>query len=260
MAGDWIPYTTDLPRKPEVLRIASLTGQDRFRVVGLLLSFWSFVDEQSEDGVVRLSVREVADTLAQISENFLRAMASVGWLEIHEDRLSVPNFTTWMGQSAKRRLKDGKRKRHERSVRKPSAKCPKTVRNETDKSVTRVQDSTGENTEEKTPPSPPAGGGRSVSNSVTIPAELDAPSFHDAWERWLRHRRETRHTLKPTTMASQLRMLAGLGLVRAIACIEHTITMGWQGLREPDAPKASNGKPPFAAGIKQWLAETGDQP
>lgn len=68
----------------------------------------------------------------------------------------------------------------------------------------------------------------------TFPAILDTPEFREAWSSWEAHRREKREKLTPTSVTRQLRMLEGLGLARAIACIEHTILKGWTGLREPD--------------------------
>lgn len=51
------------------------------------------------------------------------------------------------------------------------------------------------------------------------------------WDRWKRDRRE-RRLRKYTTdgEATQLKKLAPLGAVQAIACIEQSIANGWQGL------------------------------
>lgn len=87
----------------------------------------------------------------------------------------------------------------------------------------------------------------SVSTSVLktpLPPLLQKPEFEAAWKDWEQHRKETKHPLKPTMAVAQLKMLADMGHDRAIACIRHTIAMGWQGLREEEhKPAASNGKP-----------------
>jgi uncharacterized protein YdaU (DUF1376 family) len=69
---------------------------------------------------------------------------------------------------------------------------------------------------------------------VFVPGVLDTPAFREAWDRWHQHRREIKKPLKPTQIAAQLKMLAKIGPLRAIAMINYTISMGWQGLREAD--------------------------
>ncbi len=78
-----------------------------------------------------------------------------------------------------------------------------------------------------------------VTPPVTFPAPLDTPEFRALWSRWEAHRREIRKPLKPTSAAAALGKLAAWGLARATAAVEHTIAMGWQGLREPDRGPAA---------------------
>ena len=144
MAGDWIPYCKDLPRKPEVLRISQLTGRPHAEVVLTLLSFWGWVDEQSEDGVLRgISVTQLSHICHAIDDAFARAMREVGWLVCADDRISVPNFDNWMGKSAKKRLAARQRQRNNRN-RLTDKESPVTQvsHNGRDKSVTTEQNST----------------------------------------------------------------------------------------------------------------------
>lgn len=76
---------------------------------------------------------------------------------------------------------------------------------------------------------------------ATLPLLLQTDDFQAAWDSWEQHRRELKKPLKPTMAVAQLKHLAEMGHDRAIACIRHTITMGWQGLREPES---SNGHAP----------------
>lgn len=126
MAGDWIPFTKDLPRKPEVLRIAALTGRPRAEVVLTLLEFWAWTDEQSEDGhLCPVSVLSLSSVCPQLDAPFVAAMCAVGWLEVDgDDDMTVPNFDHWMGVSAKKRLLEARRKRFYRNGRK---RCPHLV-------------------------------------------------------------------------------------------------------------------------------------
>jgi len=68
--------------------------------------------------------------------------------------------------------------------------------------------------------------------SVDIPQELQTDGFRQAWETWQTHRREIRKALTRLTASRQLADLAGMGEVRAIAAVEHSIKNGWTGLFE----------------------------
>ncbi len=86
---------------------------------------------------------------------------------------------------------------------------------------------------------------------VEIPPGLDSESFRSAWSDWCAHRTEIRKPITPTSSRQQLAQLATWGQRRAIAAISHTITKGWQGIREPEGSH-SNGHqvpstPPKAA-------------
>lgn len=118
MASGWIPICKSLLRKREVLALAEATGKSRHEVVGLLVEFWCWADEESPDGVIpRTTLKQLAAALSE-KEDFWQAVCAVGWLEIGKDGLIIPNFERWLGQSAKRRVQDAERKKN---VRKMSA-------------------------------------------------------------------------------------------------------------------------------------------
>jgi hypothetical protein len=73
--------------------------------------------------------------------------------------------------------------------------------------------------------------GRSKGNLSVTPA-FDTDSFKAAWADWQQHRREIRKPLTPKAAEGQMRQFADWGEARAVAAIRHTITMGWQGIRE----------------------------
>lgn len=83
-----------------------------------------------------------------------------------------------------------------------------------------------------------------------LPPLLDTPEFREAWQSWIVHRSEIKKKLTPSSAARQLKMLAKIGLTRAIACIEHTIEKGWTGLREPEADQGSRNSRPQAEPIR----------
>ncbi len=76
--------------------------------------------------------------------------------------------------------------------------------------------------------------------SLPFPSE----SFKSAWSDWKLHRAEIKKKLTPTSITQQLRNFADWGEDRSIAAIRFTIGNGWQGIREPDAPRNSNQSAP----------------
>ena len=81
-------------------------------------------------------------------------------------------------------------------------------------------------------------------SNVELPPPLRTDRFREAWREWITHRREIRKKLTPTATAKQIKQLADWGEDRAVAAIEHTVAMGWTGLREPDSATTRNGSPP----------------
>ncbi len=180
MAGDWFPLQFWRSRCPEVVRVSSATGRTRHEVLGWVCDFWSWVSTESADGKVPgVYVRNLPEILG--GDALLWAsLVAVGWVAEDGAGIVVPGWDAWLCESAKKRVKDAKRKRGERSGgggkggRKASAKCPKSVREMSAKSVTTLQDITEEKKEEEKTPLPPAkpGGG----TDPPAPESLLAPT------------------------------------------------------------------------------------
>ena len=78
------------------------------------------------------------------------------------------------------------------------------------------------------------------------PAPIELPhgeAFAAAWSRWRSHRAEIKKPLKPTSELAQLKRLGNAPEHWAVATIDHTIEMGWQGLRAPQPQNKSNNAP-----------------
>jgi hypothetical protein len=69
-----------------------------------------------------------------------------------------------------------------------------------------------------------------------FPEELDTPEFRALWDEWLAHRKAKKVSLTPQTLHRQMNMLRGLGLERAMACLNNSLTNGYMGLFEPRMP------------------------
>jgi hypothetical protein len=113
MAGDWIAFDKTLPQKPEVSRIARLLGISKAEAVLGCLLVWTWADDNTTDGTINAAVATDVDDVARIP-GFGQAMIDAGWLKADGQGLLFSNWNRWNTKSAKRRLKDARRKRDER--------------------------------------------------------------------------------------------------------------------------------------------------
>lgn len=168
MAGEWIPYTKGLAKRREIALLADATGKARNDVVVALLEFWSWCDDESEDGTLPgMSIRNLSALHADIcphgDQTFFAALCGIGWLVEEADCIVIPHFARWMGRSAKKRLRDNQRKKVSRlpDQHNPTSngemsaseadKCPHA-----DRKKTPLQDKTYK----EPPPTPSEGGGK----------------------------------------------------------------------------------------------------
>jgi len=142
MAGDWIPVSLDLPRKREVLIIASRLKWSRYEVVGRLVEFWAWVSTESVDGRIDGLSVDVLASIHGFDRRFLGVLLDVGWLTQDEAGLIIPNFQRWLSHSAKRRLQAAERQRRARARDPCHANVTKMSRSQRDKSVTTEENST----------------------------------------------------------------------------------------------------------------------
>lgn len=235
MAGDWIKMRTDLFTHPKIVRILSATKTDKFRVVGGLHAVWTVFDTHSADGVLKGYTPELLDHVIGW-DGFSRAMESVGWLLFDGlETLSLPDFATHNGQSAKRRAEDQKRKKTSRqSVREVSAEV-------SDKMRTREEKSREEKKEQKKTPS-------------AAPAALPAlPEWVpvEAWSGFVAMRKHERHSLTPRAAKLVLNELGRLRDAGADpgAVLDQSTRNGWRDvfpIREQQKLRAvSNGYQPL---------------
>jgi hypothetical protein len=77
-----------------------------------------------------------------------------------------------------------------------------------------------------------------LSDGIACPDGLDTPEFRAAWREFETHRREKKCSLTATAARRQLNRLSKMGVKRALAAIDYSISNGWAGIFEPK----SNGK------------------
>lgn len=102
MAGDWIKIEHALPDKPEVFRMADMLGIEPDAVVGKLVRFWSWCDQQSVNGESLGVSPSTIDHVTRLP-GFSDALRKVDWLLARSGSLAVPHFDRHNGQTAKAR-------------------------------------------------------------------------------------------------------------------------------------------------------------
>ena len=149
MAGDRIKMRNDLPEDPAVIGIAAILSIDEFSVVGRLHKFWAWADRQSRDGHAVGVTKAWIDRYVHC-DGFASALESFGWLAVTDRGISIPNFDSHNGESAKARCTATKRQQKSRAKASGNADESDSSRSDRDKSVTREE----KRREEITPPTP----------------------------------------------------------------------------------------------------------
>jgi hypothetical protein len=236
MAGDWIKMRADLFTHPKVVRMSSALKADALRTVGGLMSVWCLFDAHSTDGLLEGYTPEVLDDHLRWS-GFATAMQGVGWLAVdHNNGLSLPEFDTHNGQSAKRRAQDADRKREDR----------KASASEADKKRTRE-----EKRREEISPSLRSGVDTPKRAASFDPSSVELPECVSAedWARWCADRSKRRKPVTPEAAKLQLAKLVAFMADGHLPkdVIDNSIANGYQGLFAPKAaPNVNGGHTGFA--------------
>jgi hypothetical protein len=120
MAGDWIPIRKDLPHSNEVYELAEKCQMSPREVVGTLHDLWCWVDSETLDGRIPGCSKNRVALIVNLRPEFLDILSEINWIRWQNGDFYMVNFDTWLGESAKKRLKESRRKRQERK------KLPKT--------------------------------------------------------------------------------------------------------------------------------------
>lgn len=109
MAGDFLVMDHELPDRNEVVAIHERTGVGIDAVIGRLFLFWRLADRSTTDGFLQgVGLRALASKCGG-DVAFWQAVASVGWLQVSRDGVTVPRFEKRFGNSARRRMKNAQR-------------------------------------------------------------------------------------------------------------------------------------------------------
>jgi hypothetical protein len=108
MAGDWIKIEHTTPDKPEVYALAQELQIDPDAVLGKLIRFWSWIDQQAIDGNAITVTSGVIDRITH-HPGFAQALQKIGWIIQDTNQLTIPNFDRHNGKTAKSRAISNRR-------------------------------------------------------------------------------------------------------------------------------------------------------
>jgi len=228
-----------------------------------VFAVWGYVIANTTGGQVELNPRLLAAVLgmsvAEVAKaiDYLAAPDPESRSKIEEGRrliregefcYRVPNFATYR---AIRNEDDRREYNRQKQAEHRSRVKARVIDSQSLSSVSahaETETETETEAETENPPTPQRGKRtrRKAVEPPPLPASLDSPPFRAAWDDWIRHRREIKKPLTQTQTAKQLALMARMGVDRSIAAIEHTVSMGWQGLKEPDHSAGNNGHTPAA--------------
>jgi len=233
MAMGWIKIEACTPDKPEIFAMAERLGMSPEAVLGGLVRFWIWADQQTVDGHA-ICVTKVGLDRISCTPGLWDAMVSCGWLVLNGDSVEIPNFTRHNGDSAKKRSENARRKEKSRTS---SQDChvnsvtdvTQMSQKQCDKSVTREE----KRREEKNIKKKVKKKGFSERRLYDgIPDDLCTDRFLSAWIMWVKHRAEKKVALTDNAIALQMQKLSDLGEEKAIAAIEFSVMNNYQGIFE----------------------------
>lgn len=108
MAGDWIKIECVTPDKPEIHQIAEHLGIDSDAVVGKLIRFWIWADQQAVTGNAIPVTKTLIDRITY-APGFADALLKVDWLQARSGSFAIPHFDRHNGQTAKQRAETNRR-------------------------------------------------------------------------------------------------------------------------------------------------------
>lgn len=104
----WIKIRNDIEDDPAVISISAKTNLETDHVVGKLRRLWAWADEQTYDGNAAGVTAAWVDAKVGLT-GFAAAMMEVGWLQLTNQGIAIPNFDRHNGQTAKDRILTAKR-------------------------------------------------------------------------------------------------------------------------------------------------------
>ena len=218
-------------RKPEVLGIAAALNIHPDHALGLCIRFWNWVtDNALQNGFISVTPALLNALLER--DGFAEAAISVGWLQVREGSLAIPNFDRHLAASAVKAALSARRVAKHRAHENGNA------------SVTLMKRSRNTNC---------AKGGKGGSLPV-LNSFLDTEEFRERLAQWLAYKQSKKQSYKPEGLRAMLSRAETVGrshgLIAVCDAMQRAMANGWQGWDQPslfdkkqavDRPRAVGG-------------------
>lgn len=183
MAGEWIKFDSSLPEKPETLAITAKMGwDDPDLTVGKLMRLFRWFDQHTTNGNAAGVTSALLDRVLGVI-GFTESVASVGWIVISTEGISLANFDRHNGATAKSRAQGAKRAANHRSNAPSNGKsnAPSVTESLPREEKRRV-----------IPPYPQEGEGETVSEQPDASPQKakDPGGFERFWQTWPKSERK----------------------------------------------------------------------
>lgn len=230
MAGDWIKIEHSLPGKPEVMEMARLLSIDEMTVVGHLVCFWSWVDQNlSPECPAAQGTKRGLDRVSG-RDGFVDAMVSVGWLTFDGHTVTIPNYDHHLSESGKKRAVEARKKQRQRKL---SPKCP--ADNGTNEGQNRGLEKRREEKSIKPTTS------IVQSREVLVPEKMQTPEVQQRAAMWFAHLDVSHPEKRPLPESPQMQafweVASRLGPERFCDAVLFSVSSGFANLREQSETK-----------------------
>ena len=186
MAGDWIKLEHATAYKPEVAQAAELLGISRREMVGVLVDYWIWLDQnvdESRNGIVTHMSRKSVDVVFNCA-GLAAVLERIGWAQFDDkdSTLTVVNWGRHNGNTAKSRALNRDRQERYRNASVTQGALPEKRREEVVVPIGTVElkSFVGEES-----PSPLNGVGHGKAKSAIRATRLPADwSLPDDWRDW----------------------------------------------------------------------------
>lgn len=122
MAGDWLKVEKSTPEKPEVMAVAALLNVSLGDAFLGCFRVWCWADLHTKNGHLLYATPQAVDSIARLP-GLSDALIKIGWLQVRENSLAIPNFDRHMGHSAKQRVDAAERQREHRNRHASVTEC-----------------------------------------------------------------------------------------------------------------------------------------
>lgn len=118
----WFKVEQSLPSHRKTLLGCQLAGMDRYKYIGHLVTFWAWaLDHAGDDGQLPGLPDDMLGEMAGLTRKqgriFIESLGEAGYLETHDGRRYIHDWSHYVGRLLDKRRRDAGRKEEERRTR-----------------------------------------------------------------------------------------------------------------------------------------------